>query len=267
MKNALTLVFVLMISSCITNKKLDKLILAYDKAKQQTNERIDAGNTTSEVGNSILNNLENEKNDIMELKSKSMFARTFQAKANVKIKTSFANLELLQRVYNISEFKKFSSKKLFNTGEYVIPSQFVENILIDLDPLLDKIVATFKNETHRTIKVVIMVEGFSDEQTIAQNSQLYKDILREFPGLVNPTQDELNKKLSELRAKSLGDLIDKTVKQRNDNIKDIMDLRFQIYVYGRGTALPFKDNGNVQRDDPNRRVVKVLWDVNPFEKN
>lgn len=255
----------LIFSSCVSNKKLQMTINAFEQAEKATQARIDNGITTPEVGKEIKDNLTAEKSEIQKARDKKPIARLLDFELIKRVNSSFTTLEMLQKVYNIETFKTFESAKFYKSGQYIIPPEYESNILSDLNPLIDKIIQTFEKDEKKEIKIVIAISGYSDAQSISTNSSLYKQ-LADSINHNNPSQEELNLKLSELRAQSLAKLIDKAVKNRKNESQNKVLLTYDIRFYGRGTQLPDKIVSPLI-DDPRRRVVKVMWDINPFVKN
>lgn len=257
-------IFFISASSCVTTKQLDKTIEGFKLAEEATQNRIKAGSTTPEVGNEILDSLKKQRTAFEEAKKSSPVSLMFDNKLRKQILVSFTTLDMLQRVYNINTFTTFSSAKFYLTGQYKIAPEYKKNILQDLEPLLNEIIETFKNDSKKSIKVVIAISGYSDGQNVSISSPLYSDLANKL-GYQNPTQEQLNQKLSELRAESLASLIEIAVNEKKENIKDKIQINYDIRFFGRGTQLP-SEISDPQKDDPRRRVVKVMWDVNPFAK-
>lgn len=267
LKTALiVLISISLLQSCISNKKLDKLIQAHEVAKANTKTRIETGKTTPEVGNEIINDLntaENGEDEIKKIRKMNPVQRLINGNSVRRFNISYLNLKNLNEVYSIDNFQSFETVKFFKTGSYVIQENLKDSILSDLNPLIEKILASIKHNPKQIIEVVISIQGYSDEQGITVGSELYQDLTNN--GQLTLSQAELNKKLSDHRANSLAELIEKAVlKRKNDNSEEIQ-IEFKIVPIGRGTELP----GNIKvgkKDDPYRRVVTILWDVNPFKK-
>ncbi len=263
--NYLILIFLIFSSSCVSKKKLQMTIDAFEQAERTTQSRINSGATTKEVGQEILDDLKKEKSAFQEVMDKGKSSFFVDRELNKRIKVSFAKLNDLQKVYNISTFTTFSTSKFYLTGEYEIPNEYRNNILKDLDPLLNEIIKTFDAQKGKVIRVVIAISGYSDGQGISKNSALYSKLISEISNK-NPTSDELNLRLSELRAESLSKLIEQAVKEKNVNTKQDVKIDYDIRFYGRGVENP-TDVTQAQKDDPRRRVVRITWDVNPFVNN
>jgi hypothetical protein len=251
-------------SSCVTTKKIGTLITAYDKAESATQQRIINGSTTPEVGRMILDSLRSEKSYYEDLLKKKPISYVFNSKLNKRVAVSFTTLNELRRIYDISTFTTLSTKKFFLTGNYKIPDTYKKNLLLGLQPLLNDIIKAYSEEKSKTVNVVIAISGYSDEQSISKGSALYSDLVSKLE-ISNPTQNELNLKLSELRAESLAKVIEEAILKRNESDIDKLKLEYDIRFYGRGVQVPSTIT-DPQRDDPRRRVVRVTWDVNPFIK-
>ena len=255
-----------LLQSCVSNKKLDKLIQAHETAKTNTQIRIETGKTTPEVGKEIINDLntgENGEDEIKKIRKMNPVQRLIKGNSVRRFNISYLNLKTLNEVYSIDNFQSFETVKFFKTGSYVIQENLKDSLLADLNPLIEKILDTIKLSDKQFIEVVISIQGYSDEQGISVGSDLYNDLTNN--GQIKLSQSELNNKLSKLRASSLAELIDKAVqKKKNDNPEEVQ-IEFKIVSFGRGTELP----GNIKigkKDDPFRRVVTIIWDVNPLKR-
>jgi hypothetical protein len=254
------------LQSCVSNKKLDKLIQAHETAKTNTQIRIETGKTTPEVGKEIINDLntgENGEDEIKKIRKMNPVQRLIKGNSVRRFNISYLNLKTLNEVYSIDNFESFETVKFFKTGSYIIQEDLKDSLLADLNPLIEKILDKIKLNEKQFIEVVISIQGYSDEQGISVGSDLYNDLTNN--GQIKLSQSELNSKLSKLRASSLAELIDKAVqKKKNDNPEEVQ-IEFKIVSFGRGTELP----GNIKigkKDDPFRRVVTIIWDVNPLKR-
>jgi hypothetical protein len=255
-----------LLQSCVSNKKLDKLIQAHETAKTNTQIRIETGKTTPEVGKEIINDLntgENGEDEIKKIRKMNPVQRLIKGNSVRRFNISYLNLKTLNEVYSIDNFESFETVKFFKTGSYIIQEDLKDSLLADLNPLIEKILDKIKLNEKQFIEVVISIQGYSDEQGISVGSDLYNDLTNN--GQIKLSQSELNSKLSKLRASSLAELIDKAVqKKKNDNPEEVQ-IEFKIVSFGRGTELP----GNIKigkKDDPFRRVVTIIWDVNPLKR-
>lgn len=183
---------------------------------------------------------------------------------NASILSQQRSIETMRDLYKLETFKEFNASRFFKVGEYTLPQQDIEPIKQDLEPLADAIIDFIKLHPNQKLRAVMGIYGYSDEQAIGAGGTLYKK-LAAMIGNDNPSQVELNQKLSELRAQSLASLVKDVIKQKQKLLSDLSMINFEVNWVGRGTELPFKTMVSPKPDDERRRVVTFIWTVNAEE--
>jgi flagellar motor protein MotB len=151
---------------------------------------------------------------------------------------------------------------LFESGKYTTTAAVADAIGKFFEPAAKEIDLFVKKYPDFPLSIIITAKGYADGTTIAEGSQLYKDLvarlkLRSTP----PDAKELNKELSRARAEAVITLFKKFTVNREGagaNVKNI------AYIYeGKGDAFPNPKITDYKTDDPRRRVVLLYWSVFP----
>ena len=107
----------------------------------------------------------------------------------------------------------------------------------------------------------MIVLGFADGTGISNESTLY-DTLINISGDRELSKEELNKKLSELRALELTKQISSIVLEKGLLINS-KNLKIEYIYQGKGEEYPFLHIKDYTIDDPRRRIVLCYWVVLP----
>lgn len=180
-----------------------------------------------------------------------------------KITLQERSIKNMRDLYNLETFTVFSSAKFFKAGEFTLSKDVVTQVMKDLEPLADGIIKFLNTHQNQKLRTVIGIYGYSDAQIISSESKSYKALIPQIKK-PNSTSDELNQKLSELRAQSLGNVVDALMKKKLSQVNNLSLINFEINVVGRGTELP----GNIpdpKIDDERRRIVTFVWSVIPVD--
>ena len=82
--------------------------------------------------------------------------------------------------------------------------------------------------------------------------------------IANPTRQQMNAKLSELRAKTIAKLLVDIIKTNEGLIPNPRLLNYDIKWMGRGESLPYPDKvKDYKAVDKRRRMVSLIWNVLP----
>lgn len=177
----------------------------------------------------------------------------------IEDKVNFIN-DLIQR----NTVVKLDQDVLFGPGQYRVDAATSQKISSLFEPVAKEINLFTQKYPSFPLALVITAKGYADATTIGEGSSLYKD-LKEKLKLENdnPTSADLNKKLSNERAKEVIGLFEKYTKDKapaGTNIKNI------LYVHeGKGERFPKPAITDYKIDDPRRRVVLLFWSVFPDE--
>jgi outer membrane protein OmpA-like peptidoglycan-associated protein len=177
----------------------------------------------------------------------------------IDAKVSFIN-DLIQR----NTVVKLEQDVLFGPGQYKVDAATTQKIKNLFEPVAKEINLFTQKYPSFPLALVITAKGYADATAISEGSSLYKD-LKEKLTLENdnPTSADLNKKLSNERAKEVISLFEKYTKDKapaGTNIKNI------LYVHeGKGERFPNPSITDYKVDDSRRRVVLLFWSVFPDE--
>ncbi|KQS33812.1 hypothetical protein [Dyadobacter sp. Leaf189] len=163
-------------------------------------------------------------------------------------------------------FSKSEIGALFRPGEYrLIREQFREGQRL-FGPVVEKLYVfanKYKN-AFNSLKGQIIVTGYSDATAVETGSALYRDLaskLLQSENLTEPTQPDLNRKLSELRAEAVKQLLERIIADRKKEHSNLIDITVQ--TLGRGEELPPGLTEDALKNDKRRRVVTFYWVVLP----
>jgi len=257
------------LSSCLSQKAIKRGEIVKEQIQELRNlnkEKVAAGTQSPEIGEEIDKTYEKMQSNVSELQDevkKDPKSLGKQMKLTSKAKSYQTTIETFLKVYKLQTFKSFQSSRFFRTGEYKIAAEDAQYILEDMNPLIDNILEIIRKDRSVNIEVIMGVYGYTDEQEIASNGDLYNKLSAQIKSR-NPSQAQLNQKLSEFRAKSLADILLAAVGKRDNREAEKNHIFFNINWLGRGySALPFK-NMESKKIDENRRVVTVLWGLKPL---
>ena len=167
---------------------------------------------------------------------------------------------------NSETFSKSEMNTLFATGEYRLAPQQMRQGRQLFGPTVEKLF-TFSEKyrgAFQSMQGEIIVTGYSDATPVEAGSRLYSDLTQRLSRdeqMAAPTSADLNRKLSELRAEAVKDLIETIVQ---DKMATGKFLTVTVKRLGRGEEIPPFLPQNVVRDDRRRRIVTFYWVVLPI---
>jgi outer membrane protein OmpA-like peptidoglycan-associated protein len=159
---------------------------------------------------------------------------------------------------------KLEQDVLFGPGQYKVSTDVTKMIGNFFEPAAKEIDMFTQKYPSFPLSLVITAKGYADATTIGEGSSLYKDLKDKLKlETDNPTPTQLNKALSNERAKEVIELFKKFSATRSANGANIKNL---LYVYeGKGENFPNPKAADYKIDDPRRRVVLLFWSVFPDE--
>lgn len=154
-------------------------------------------------------------------------------------------------------YKKYPKASFYAGDSYKIPEEKREQAVSVFAPLLDSLVK--KNRNGSIFRAEIVVFGYTDEETIATNTENYQQLLLSAQQR-SMTENEYINYLSYLRAMEVGDIINEQLAaefaQFNQNEKAIIN----VIVEGRGIEYP-DPTRDYKSVDYKRKITKVYWKV------
>ena len=219
---------------------------------EKTNKEIDTliNKNTIVIGETVV-----EKADWDRLKRTLSFSRKASKNINDRIL-------LLSDLINRNMVVRIDQDVVFEPGKYDISPAVASAIGRLFEPASKEIDLFIKKYPNFPLSLVITAKGYSDATSIAEGSQLYKELKDRLKLQTdNPTAKELNKELSVARAQAVIDLFKSyTVNRGSDggNVRNI------LYLHeGKGETLPDPKVKDYRVEDARRRVVLLFWSVFP----
>ena len=218
-----------------------------------TNEEIDRLVKQNAI---LIGDVEVDRNDWNKLKKTLMLSE-------VTSKVIRDKVSLINDLINRNTVVKLDQDVLFQPGQYQVDPSLSKAIGSFFEPAAKEIDMFIRKYPDFPLSLVITAKGYADATTISENSSLYKDLKEELKlsGKIDLKNEDLNKALSNKRAKSVIDLFKTFTTGRSydgTNIKNIIFLH-----EGKGEALPNPKLADYKVDDPRRRVVLLFWGVFP----
>lgn len=187
----------------------------------------------------------------------------FAEKTNIIIQSALTDLKSLNDLYDISTFTQFETATFFPTGGYSISADKMEDAKKSIEPIVKRIIKFFGEHPRQRFVAVVVCYGFSDETPVSKDSDLYPNLLAKM-NKSNPTRQEMNSKLSELRAKTIATLLVDLIKVNEGMVPNPKLINYDIKWLGKGEELPYPDRvSDYQANDKRRRMVSLIWNVLP----
>jgi outer membrane protein OmpA-like peptidoglycan-associated protein len=181
--------------------------------------------------------------------------------ANSKYGERLTVYMMVQDALDVSDFKLFDLAAFFGPGKYAIPEDKIELAGQSFSPIIDSLLQ-FSNKYKDVPKTAtLLILGFADGAGFDPASELHSTLLS-LIGKTEATKQELNFKLSELRAKELiTQLTSMYVKKVGISTDDRLKV---VYLgQGKGEEYPLPTIKDYQEDDERRRIVLCYWVVLP----
>ena len=276
----------LLLYSCVPQQKIaptkqklsqqDSLLQVYDqqltrldakrKTKQELNQLDDTANTRirefiektkAEISqfhqeNTVLiGTVEVKKEDWDRLRKNLSACLNTTKRINGKIL-------FLSDLINRNTVLKLDQDVIFEPGQYTVASPVIAAIGKIFEPVAKEIDSFTLKYPDFPLSLAITAKGYADATDIAEASSLYKELKTELQFSGQPViRENLNKALSNLRAKSVIELFQSYAKGKTGqgNI---------IFIYkGKGEELPDPRVHDYKVEDPRRRIVLLYWSVFP----
>jgi hypothetical protein len=163
---------------------------------------------------------------------------------------------------NLADFKLFDLAAFFGPGKYLIPEDKTDLAALSFTPVMDSLMLFSNKYSQFPRTATLIILGFADGTGINTSGDLYYTLLDE---LKKPQADkeELNQKISELRAKELIKQMTALYLKKAAGFKNADKLKIEYLGQGKGEALPISSIKDYTVDDERRRVVLCYWVVLP----
>jgi hypothetical protein len=163
---------------------------------------------------------------------------------------------------NVADFKQFDLAAFFGPGKYQIPEDKVDIAALSFAPVVDSLMLFSNKYSQYPRTATLIILGFADGTGINTGSELYYTLLDELRKS-QAEKEELNQKISELRAKELIKQMTSLYLKKATGFKEVDKLKIEYIGQGKGEALPVSGIKDYAVDDERRRIVLCYWVVLP----
>lgn len=163
---------------------------------------------------------------------------------------------------NVADFKLFDLAAFFGPGKYIIPDDKVDIAAKSFSPVVDSLMLFSNKYSQYPRTATLIILGFADGTGYTPGSPLYDTLTTEL-GQANASKEELNLKISELRAKELIKQLTNLYLKQASGFKEIDKLHIEYLGQGKGEQLPIQSIKDYRVDDERRRIVLCYWVVLP----
>lgn len=232
------------------------------KIEGNLNKALALSKTNEQMAEEILKKLTSKKQKLV--KQGMAESKIFLARSGSFIDSVMIRLELINDLYSVPTMKVFQTAAFFPSGEYKIPDQYVTKLYTDFSPVLEDVVVFADKYKQVQLVAVLNTQGYADSQGFNMSSDIGQR-LSEMIGKQNPSRQELNLMISQLRAEELGHFMESILKQKQEKLSnaniELIDLKWE----GKGEEYPNLSIKNYKDDDERRRIVIFFWNILPIE--
>lgn len=196
-----------------------------------------------------------DRSDWQTLLRALAYARTSSKKINDKI-------IFLTDLVSQNTVVKIDQDVFFPPGSYSVSPQMALALEKLFEPAAVEIDRFTRKYPDFPLSLVITARGYADGTTIAEGSALYRELTQRLRlSGKQPDNADLNKELSQARAREVIDLFKKFAGERAGSQGYISHI---LYLHeGKGEAYPNPKITNYTLADSRRRVVYLFWGVFP----
>lgn len=255
-----------------TQETLELVKREAQRAIELTMQKVHSYEVDPDIGKEIVANLKSAEKQVDEQIAKANELDKegnreeilkFAERTNIIIQSALTDLKSLNDLYDISTFTQFETATFFPTGGYSISADKMEEARKSIEPIVKRIIKFFGEHPRQRFVAVVVCYGFSDETPVAKESDLYPSLLAKMSNN-NPSRQEMNRKLSELRAKTIATLLVDLIKVNEGLVPNPKLINYDIKWLGKGEELPYPDKvSDYKSDDKRRRMVSLIWNVLP----
>lgn len=169
---------------------------------------------------------------------------------------------MIKEGLNMADFKLFDLAAFFGPGKYKIPDDKTDAAALSFSPVVDSLMQFSNKYSQYPRTATLIILGFADGTGINPSGELYYTLLDE---LKKPSaeKEELNQKISELRAKELIKQMTGLYLKKASDFKEADKLKIEYFGQGKGELLPISTIKDYTIDDERRRIVLCYWVVLP----
>lgn len=169
---------------------------------------------------------------------------------------------MLEDGLNTANYTLFDLAAFFGPGKYAIPGDKEAIVIKSFEPLIDSVIKFSEKYSNLSQTATLVILGFADATGFDPKSPLYGELAAKIGKQVISKQ-ELNKKLSELRAQSLIKMLHNQFAKKMKNHEASDKFNIEFIGLGKGEFYPFLSINDYKEDDERRRIVLCYWAVLP----
>lgn len=169
---------------------------------------------------------------------------------------------MLEDGLNTSTYTLFDLAAFFGPGKYAIPEGQEEVAASSFSPLVDSVIKFSDKYKNFSQTATLVILGFADGTGFDPQSPLYAELA----GLIGRTEvskQELNQKLSELRAETLIKQLRNQFIRKMGGVEETDKVHIEYIGRGKGEQYPFRSITDYKEEDDRRRIVLCYWAVLP----
>jgi hypothetical protein len=187
--------------------------------------------------------------------------KRFREFAGASIQNEKKTLNCLNDLYNISTHYQFETDTYFPAGIYGIPPNKRDEARKSVGLIVHDIIKFLNDHPRQRFVAVIACYSFTDETLVMTEYILH---IRDRWCKAIPTRQDLNFKLSELRSKSIMNLVVDEIKCNEEFIPNPELVNYDIQWEGKGEELPHPDKiKDYKPEDKRRRLANLTWHLLP----
>lgn len=219
---------------------------------------LDSLNATMSFIDSVTISTELYRKNKAEIKAKLKHIQNYISKSTLRLR----RFHMIDEGLDIAEQNLFQLAAFFGGGKYEIPSERITDAKKSFSGILDSVASFYNKYGDLDKKATIVILGYADGMGFNKDGETYKSLITLLNN-PNASKEEVNKKLSELRANSIADLLEVMFAERIPKYTVIQNVDFEYLQQGRGEEYPSKKITNYTVDDERRKVVLLFWSILP----
>lgn len=162
---------------------------------------------------------------------------------------------------SVADYHLFDLAAFFGPGKHIIPDDKIEFAQSSFAPIVDSLIIFSHKYSSKPRTASLLILGFADGTGFSEGP-LY-DTLKTLIGKADVTKEELNQKLSELRAQELIKHLTEIYKKKKQDFPGSKEMRVEYIGQGKGESYPLPTIKDYMVDDSRRRIVLCYWVVLP----
>lgn len=171
--------------------------------------------------------------------------------------------QLLSEAVTMKAFSNYEMGAFFDPGAYKVPPTALQKLSTSFQPAVDSIILQSNKYADIKRKAYLVFVGYADAMPVNSGSALYSELSSYLKKIEQPSRQQLNEMLSNLRAGELLRNMKMLMLNNASKLSGYNKLSIDYVGYGRGEAIPFKNLSDYKADDDRRRVVVFYWSILP----